>query len=276
MNLYEISNVANLTLLKKAIKKNFKLAYLDIETSPYLSYHYGVKKLFIQPCQIQEHTKITSAVFMWEYNQKPIVLQWKYKKGGGDDTELLEELVTLMNKADLIIMQNGDRFDAPVIQERLADLRLPPLKNIITFDTLKASRRSFMKAHHSLEAQARQYGKLGKIKQDMEDAIAVAKGNVKAQKARIVYNVRDVTEMRDIMLRQFNYYNLPQKFLNTLKIFTNEDKPYCVKCASRRQSRFKVVPVMVKNNHGIPIKKLECQVCKYRWTPRKDLKGKKK
>lgn len=276
MNLFERGDVSNLTLLKKAIKKNLKLAYLDIETSPYKSYHYGTIKQFISYDQIEEFPKITSAVFMWEFDLKPMIFEWKYENGSGDDSELLKELVPIMNKADLIVMQNGDRFDAPVIQERLADLGLPPLKNIITFDTLKASRRSFKKSHHGLDAVSRQYKYGGKIKRDWEKIIAVAKGDKRAQKEDVIYNKKDVTDMRKIMFRLFNYYNLPQRFLNVLKQFTHEDKPYCLKCASRRQSRYKVIPVMVKNKAGIPVKKLECQICKYRWTPRKELDRNKK
>lgn len=274
-NMYEIGEKDNLYLLKKAIEKNMKLLYLDIETTPMLSYHYGTKKLFISAQQIKEHPKVSSVVLMWEYNRQPISYKWDAKNI--DDTELLKEIVPILNKADLIIMQNGDRFDVPVLQDRLCQLKLPALKNIITFDTLKASRRSFMRAHHSLDSRSIRYGLGGKLPRDWDRIIAIAEGDEKALKEDLLYNAKDVTDMRSIMWREFPYYSLPQRFLNTLKLFIHEDKPYCIKCAARRQSKYKVMPIEVKNRDGIPVKKLECQNCRYRWSVRKSLdKNKRK
>jgi hypothetical protein len=91
-NLYEIGEISNLSLLKQAIDKNLKLLYLDIETSPYLSWHYGTKKLFINHAQIEETVKVTSAVAMWEYDLKPLVFEWEFKDGTGCDKKLLKDL----------------------------------------------------------------------------------------------------------------------------------------------------------------------------------------
>jgi DNA polymerase elongation subunit (family B) len=246
-----------------------KLLYCDIEVTPNLSYHYGTKKIFISSEQIIEPQKVTSVVLMWEFDKKSISFKWDNVKR--DDTNLLLEVVPILNKADIIIMQNGDRFDAPTLQNRLCLLKLPPLRNTITFDTLKASKRSFNKAHHSLDARSCEYGLGGKLPREWDQIIAIAKGDKKALEKDIIYNMKDVTDMRSIMYREFNYYNLPQKFLNTLKLFVGELKPYCLKCASRRQSKFKVLPLVVKNSKGIPEKKWECQNCSYKWSRREDL-----
>lgn len=275
MNLYEKSDHSNLTMLKKAIEGNIKLLYLDIETLPLLSWHFGTRKLFISPGQIKQHSKISSIVLMWEFDRKPLSFAWNPKTK--DDSSMLREVTPMLNKADLIVMQNGDRFDVPTLQARLCDLKLPSLKNIITFDTLKASRRSFMRPHHSLDSRSNLYGLGGKLPRDWDRIIAIAEGDEKALKADIKYNMKDVTDMRSIMMREFNYYNLPQRFLNTLKMFNQaEDKPYCIKCAARRQSKFKITAYKEKNKQGISVPRLKCDNCGYSWSVRSTLSKVKK
>lgn len=275
-NMFEKADFSNLTMLKKAIEGNIKLLYLDIETTPMISYHYGTRKLFISPAQIKQHVKVSSIVLMWEFDRKPLSFCWD--ADNKDDTAMLREVTPMLNKADLIVMQNGDRFDVPTLQARLCDLKLPSLKNIITFDTLKASRRSFMRPHHSLDSRSNLYGLGGKLPRDWDRIIAIAEGDKKALKEDIKYNLKDVTDMRSIMMREFNYYNLPQRFLNTLKMFNqSEDKPYCIKCAARRQSKFKISFFKEKNKQGINVSRCRCTNCMYEWTPRKLLtKAKRK
>lgn len=240
--------------------------YLDIETSPALVWTYSFFKTYIGHSQIEEPSRITSAVIMNEKDKLPEKYEWDFINGKGDDSKLLKELVKRINKSDLVIMQNGDRFDAKVIQERLLALKLPPIKNLITLDTLKLSRGSFHKPSHKLDARSHQYGFGGKIKQDMDDCIAVAKGNKQRQKIRVMYNVKDTKDTRSIFWRELDYYNLPQKTLNLLRSFIREKYIYCVKCAARRQRRFEIEKVYVKiKNGGVRKQKWQCTNCLYRW-----------
>ncbi len=280
MNLYERGYLSNLSLFKRAVEKGLVVEYLDIETSTSVGCFYGHKKLFINRRQIKVPLKITSVVIMNEKDKKPLVLSWEwtgpivmdYKevKGGGDDLKLLKTLVPRLNKADLIVIQNGDKYDIPVIQDRLVLAGLSPLKNIVTLCTLKSSKRSLYKVSHSLDARSYEYGYGGKIKQDMDDCIAVSLGDPKKQVIRLKYNTKDVVDMRKALFREFNYLNLSSKFLNFLRTYIKEDKIYCIKCAARRQSRFYIKKIIVvKKLKGSDkkerIMKWECENCMYRW-----------
>lgn len=276
MNLYERGYLSNKSLFKHAVEKGLNVEYLDIETSTSISLHYGHKKLFISRRQIKVPMKVTSAVLMNERDKIPLKLAWDwsgpivmdYKKitGGGDDSKILPIIVERLNKADLVVMQNGDRYDIPVLQERLLAHGLKPIKNIITLDTLKSSKKSFYKVSHSLDSRSFEYGYGGKIKQDMEDCMDVSLGHPGKQKIRIKYNIKDVVDMRHVLFREFNYLNLQHKLLNYLRTFVKEKREYCKKCAARRQKRFEIKQVTVKSKKfkGSE-KKWECQSCLFRW-----------
>ena len=280
MNLYEIANISNLTLMKNAIAKGLKVGYCDIETSPELSLNYGVKKVFIGHDNIVVPTKITSVVILAEGSKKAKKFKWEHPgklevsaapdgsvryTGGGDDSKFLRKVKEELNKFDIIIMQNGDRFDAPLLQDRLCDLKLPPLRNLITLDTLKLSRRSFKRSHHSLDSQSKRFVGGGKDKQDMADAIAVFLGHKQTEEERLAYNVKDVFLTQKIFWRQLDYYNLPQTFINLLLLYLKEQKPYCVKCAARRQKRFEVEQTMVYFKSGGKGKRYQCKRCSHHW-----------
>lgn len=255
MNLYEISNISNLTLFKNAVAKGLKMCHIDGETSPELDALYGNKHRFISHENVLLETRVTSVVILDDSKEKEERWTWDFKDkisitynkdgsprvtGGGDDRKMMKAIRDRLEDFDLVIAQNGDRFDLPVFQERLAILGLPPLRNIITLDTLKLSRRSFRTHSHSLDAQAKKLGFGGKDKQDMSDAIATMLNHPEKSKIRLDYNARDVHLLKKIFWRLCDYYNFSQMTINMLKLFLKDDKIYCVKCAARRQKKFGV------------------------------------
>lgn len=266
----------NSTLFKKAIDKGLRIEYADLETSPELSFNYGNWDVNISYSNIIIPTKITSCVIMSENDLKPVKYEWKWMgpivldfrgvKGGGDDSEFLPDVVKRLNKADIVIGQNFDKFDEAVLNNRLYELKLKPVKNLITIDTLKLSRRSFKSPSHKLDYQMQQQGSSGKIKQDMQDCIAVATGNTKAQKARIEYNIKDVTGLRAVFWSRLDYYKFHEKTLNMLRAFISEKRIFCIKCAARRQKRFEVMRIKKK---GVPGGKWRCSRCSYEWKIKK-------
>ena len=264
-NLYSNDKLNTSTLLKKALEKGLRVGYLDIETSPYLVWTYPLYKAFIAYRQIEEELKVTSIVYMEEKDLKPHILEWEFKKGKSCDKKILKEISTWLNEMDVVVMQNGDNYDAKILQDRIMCHSLQPIKSLITIDTLKLSRQSFKRSHHSLDARSNRYGYGGKLKQDMSDCIAVAKGDVKCQKSRIKYNIKDVIDMRKVFLKEIDYYHFPQAILNLFRRYLKEDKVFCVKCAAIRKKKFNVKLEMVKLKNKKREKRLVCQNCGYHW-----------
>lgn len=264
-NLYSNDKVNMSTLLKKALEKGLKVGYLDIETSPYLVWTYPLKDAYISYGQIEEEMKITSIVYMDEKHKKPVVLDWEFKNNHGCDKKLLKNFSEWLNDMDIVVMQNGDNYDAKVLQDRLMVHKLPPMKSLVTIDTLKLSRNSFRRSHHSLDARSNRYNYGGKLKQDMSDCIEVAKGNARRQRSRIKYNIKDVVDMRKVFYRELDYYNFPRAIINILKRFTTEDREFCVKCAARRQKRFEITKEMVTLKNKKREKRNVCKNCGHSW-----------
>lgn len=260
----------NSILLKKAIKKGLKVGYVDGEMSPHLSWNYGYWDVNIKYDQIEVPTQITSVSFMLEGDKKPTTLGWDCDVGKFSDSpiasgiwmqkdkdrELLEYTVNALNGVDILIGQNHRAFDLKEFQWRLNVLDLPPLENLICIDTLKMSRKVFRPPSHKLDAKSIQYGRGGKIKQDMQDCIAVAKGDDKRQKVRMVYNAKDVTDTRYMFWKELDYYFLPKAITNMLLKFIKDEKPFCVNCKERRQKRFEVKAVKDR---------WECLNCEHTW-----------
>ncbi len=154
--------MTNTQLLKAAIRKGLKVLHIDIETSPVIAATYGLRDTYIAHNQIIVDPKVTSLAYMSETINKCYALEWDWLgdmvitptdvRGGGCDKQMLETFVPIANEADLVIGQNGDSFDLKILQWRLNVHQLPPLKNIITLDTLKLSRKVFRPPSHKLDA----------------------------------------------------------------------------------------------------------------------------
>jgi DNA polymerase elongation subunit (family B) len=275
MNLYENGKVINSTLFKKALEVGLRVGYIDIETTPTISMNYGNRKIFIGHKQVLRDTQITSVVIMDEKFQKQKKFEWKWigdivigkdkVTGGGDDTELLRKTVREFDKYDVIVMQNGDKFDAPTLQYLLMKRGLRPIRNLISIDILKLSKRSFRRGSHSLDAQARDLNFGGKDKQDMDDAMAVARGDQAKAKERLAYNVTDTVLLRKVFWRQIDYYNFHQSLLNMLRLMTEEKKPYCVKCAARHHQKYLIETATVTLKNKTRQKRWQCKRCGHHW-----------
>lgn len=254
----------NSTLLKKAIAKGLKICFFDIETSPLLVWTYVIRDAYIPHDSIEQNMAITSLAYMFEGDKAPTAFEWDWCGDKGIDYCLLNRSVTVLNKADLVIGQNSDRFDITTLQWRLNLNKLPSLENVVSLDTLKLSRKVFRAESQKLDYRSSVYGFGGKIKQDMQDCIAVAKGDKKKQALRVKYNIKDVIDLRKIFWRELDYYQLPKSILKMLKEYTKEERPFCIKCAAKRQKRFEISKTRHKKQN-----KLKCDNCGYIWRPKK-------
>ena len=246
--------MTNTQLFNEALKRGLRAGYFDVETSPVLVWTYSTHDVYIPHGQIEQDKKITSVAWMFEGEKKPHILEWGKKR---DDKPMLTEAVKVLNSADILIGQNSDGFDIKTIQWRLNVLRLPPLNNVTSIDTLKLSRKAFLGSSHTLDYRSRVYDLGGKIKQDMDNCIAVAKGDRKQQAIRMIYNIKDVLDLREIFWKELDYTVLPKYLVNMLHLFIKNKTPeFCIKCASRKQARYNVT--QVKNY-------MNCDNCGHRW-----------
>lgn len=122
-----------------------RIAFIDIETCPNLSYVWGRWQQDV----IDVHTEwfMLSFALNW-MGQKRVTTHAlpdypRYKKDKQDDSCLVREFWRVLDEADIVIAHNGDRFDIKKGKTRFLQLGLKPPAPFKTIDTLKIARKHF-------------------------------------------------------------------------------------------------------------------------------------
>jgi uncharacterized protein YprB with RNaseH-like and TPR domain len=129
------------------------------------------------------------------------------KKGPAllNDKKLLKPLWKLMDEADIIVAQNGDRFDLPKLFARFIENGMGCPSEFTTIDTYKMGKKFGFTSHklaYMTEKLNRKY-----VKQDHGDFQgfklwdACINGNLKAWKSMEKYNKYDVLSLEELFLK---------------------------------------------------------------------------
>jgi hypothetical protein len=120
-----------------------RIGTLDIETFPYECYTWGIWEQNVGLEQIKTEWSIASYCFKW-YGEKELI----YADTGGrgrskvrQDRKLLTGLHALLDEADIVIAQNGKKFDIKKINARMLMADLEPYSPIRIVDTMLEAKR---------------------------------------------------------------------------------------------------------------------------------------
>jgi len=242
--------------LKEAIKNGMKVLTYDIETSHMLvrTFYIG-QKVSLHHHQVKVPSKVITIQYKWAHEKRAQYLEWnkvdtKYDDGRSfDDSSMIEEFATnVLSQADLVITQNGDKFDFAVLNERAKALKLSLLDQKPSIDILKLSRKSFRAASHKLDYRSHQQGLGGKIKMIDEDWVDIEEKGVPVSKKMAPYGLKDTTDTERLTWKELPYYkDLPVtvekvilSFLTNSSLTKKEDKPFCPVCAKIKKPKFNV------------------------------------
>jgi DNA polymerase elongation subunit (family B) len=230
--------------LKTAIKNGLKLLTYDTETSHAIvrTFYIG-NKVNIQHRQVKVPNKVITIQYKWAHESTARYLQWdkvddKYDDARNfDDSSMIEEFATgVLAQADLVLTQNGDKFDFLVLNERAKALKLSILDQKPSLDILKLSRKSFRALSHKLDYRSEQQGLGGKIQMVDDDWVDVEERNVPVEKKMAPYGLKDTKDTEKLLWKELPYYkDLPVAVEKTVLKFLEkpEDKepvPYCEHC----------------------------------------------
>ncbi len=151
-----------------------------------------------------------------------------YKKGSMDDKNLMRELHGLLNRADILVHQNGDSFDVKKVNARFIIHGLPPVAPLKTVDTLKVARNKFGFTSNKLDDLGEVLGLGRKLEHEGYGLWKKCmEGDLHAWNRMKKYNKQDVvlTEKVYLKLRPFmtNHPNLDHY----------SQKTVCPKCGSK-------------------------------------------
>lgn len=183
-----------------------RIAFLDIETAPLQSYHWGLWDQNISLDQINVEWSILS--FSWKWlGEKEISFEYTGGRGVGkvrDDSDLLKKLWALLDEADIIVTQNGKSFDQKKINARMVMAGMKPYSPVKHVDTKIIAKKHFAFTSNRL-AWLSEF--LAKTKKDdhkefpgFELWIECLKDNPRAWRVMKKYNGIDIISLEDVYL----------------------------------------------------------------------------
>jgi hypothetical protein len=208
---------------------------LDIETAPLEAYTWGLWDQNVGLDQIKTEWSILSYCAKWLNNKKLI-----YRDTGGkgvkrvrDDAGILDDIWHLLDNADIVVAQNGNRFDIRKINARLLMHGYGPYSPIRTIDTLTVAKKYFGFSSNKLAWMSKHL--TDTPKSDHRDFpgfelwVECLKDNPKAWEEMKTYNQIDTVACEQLYLKLRPWItNHPN-----LGAYSDADgKPACPKCGS--------------------------------------------
>lgn len=138
-----------------------KRLFFDIETSPNLVFSWRIgRKINIEHDNIVNERAIICISYKWEGDNKVYSLKWNK----GDDKEMLEKFSKIIDSADEIVTQNGDKFDIKWLRARCIFHDIPISVKFNSIDTLKMAKAGFNFNSNKLDYMGSYLGVGEKIK----------------------------------------------------------------------------------------------------------------
>lgn len=211
-----------------------RICTLDIETSPILAYCWGLFKQFIAINQIHTDWSILSFSYKWT-DEKKVLHHNTGGRGAGkvrDDAALLKLLWAVLDEADIVIAQNGVKFDMKKINARFLEFEMTPPSPYKVVDTLLEAKKI---AAFSSNRLAWLSGVLTEVPKDdhkefpgFELWVECLADNPRAWKAMKKYNDTDIraTELVYTRLRPYIIGH------PNVAAYNDDAKIQCPKCSS--------------------------------------------
>lgn len=146
-----------------------------------------------------------------------------------DDARIIESLAELVREADYLVAHNIDRFDLPMLNNRLLGLRLEPIGPTQTIDTKTWASRNFRLASNKLDYLADFLGHGKKLKTDFDLWRRSYMGDDKALERMVRYNRRDVRLLEKVFEDLLPYVNRVPRLVAGVK-----GEMSCVYCGAGR------------------------------------------
>jgi len=209
-----------------------KVLLLDIETSPVLAYVWSLWKQNVGLNQIAEDWCILSFCAKWLGNPNVIYRDNSKQRNVEDDTKLLKALWKLLDEADIVVAQNGKKFDVRKINARFLLAGMPPPSPFHIVDTLLEARKHFALTSSKLEYLTDKLCTTKKRKHQKFPGFELwsqcLQRNPEAWEEMRLYNIDDVISLEELYLILRPWIDGHPNVAN----YSEPDKPSCPKCGS--------------------------------------------
>jgi len=239
---------------------DLKVLTMDIETSPTVAYVWGRYDQNIAVNQIKSDWSVLawSAKWLGDPASKIIYYDQRHAKDLSNDKKILVPLWQLLDEADIVITQNGQKFDSPKLNARFILNGMMPPSPYRHFDTYRLARRIACFTSNSLEylsgVLCKKYKKLKHRKfPGMKLWTECLAGNMKAWKEMEIYNKHDVlaTEELYMKIRAWAPESMPSPFI------AEKASVLCKVCGDKGRMQRRGVAVKNKARY----QRYQCQSC---------------
>lgn len=235
-----------------------KILIFDVETAPIKAHVWGLFDQNVALNQIHHDWFILSWAAKWlgDPPHKIMYYDQRKEKNVENDKKLLQGIWDLLNEADVVITQNGKKFDVKKLNARFILNNIKPPSPFRHIDTLQIARRNFAFTSNKLEYMSdklcKKYKKLvgGRRYAGFTMWDECMKGNIKAFKEMEKYNKYDVLSLEEL-------YNVLQPWDNSVNfdVYSDDEVATC-NCGSRK---FQKRGIMVTNTGRF--QRYQCQDC---------------
>jgi len=210
-----------------------KILLLDIETAPMEYYSWSREPQYLSPeMKIKDWSVLCwSAKWLFE---KDIMGQSVTPKEARNRTEasILEGIWKLMDEANIVVTQNGIKFDVKKLNSKFIKGGYSPPSHYLNVDTLKVARDKFDFTYNSLEELGKELLGFddGKIKMNMTDWKKCVIGSQEHLDRMLLYCKNDVAPLLE------DVYLVMRPWITghpNLNLFTDHDGDVCPNCESQ-------------------------------------------
>lgn len=211
-----------------------RILLLDIETSPILAYVWSLWDQNVGLNQIKSDWHILSWAAKW-YKEPKIIYQDQSKvKNIENDKKLMMSIWKLLDKADIVVTQNGKNFDHKKLNARFILNGLKPPSPYKIVDTYLIAKQKFAFTSNKLEYLSSNLTPNKKKLTDKERKFTgfdlwrqCILGNKKAWTEMKRYNIQDVIALEAIFDKLLPWHNQ----IN-LNLYNDELDELCNSCGS--------------------------------------------
>lgn len=207
-----------------------RILFIDFETLPSTAVVFGRFNLNLSPRHIiEEGNQILSASWCYLNDDEVTgVVMSKNEAINRDDSRVLACVYEVIQNSDIVVAQNGDRFDIPLFKTRCIVNNFLPTKRFKTIDTLKIAKQLKFDSN-SLESVASALGLGSKLPHTgIKLWIDCMNGNEKALQKMLEYNRQDVRLLREVYLKLRAYDSRHPN----LALYFDDEKIRCPACGS--------------------------------------------
>jgi len=145
------------------------------------------------------------------------------------EKEMLEEMIGLLNQADVVVHYNGKKFDMPTLHKEFIVNELTPPSPYKQIDLLPVVRQAFRFPSNKLDYVAQQLKLGGKVShKGMALWTECMAGDNKAWKHMEKYNKQDVVLLEKLYNRLLPYIKQHPNHA----LYQDTDRPVCTNCGA--------------------------------------------